>query len=231
MTKPSLLKKDIWGNHEKRVLELFSRALKLLQESTDLPDKEDDLSRQLFMLVRRLNCQNDKQGLSCSPIYQGQNQPVSDDASRSRREDKKPDFQWEMRDSHEINPERMSRYYTLEAKRLGSPSSKFQKDYVLKGIQRFILAEWGYGKSVSSGAMIGYIQNMELKEILNEVNKHCSQLTIIDLTLSPEGWQNDVSRLDHQLERPEVPPSPFNLRHLWVDLRSKKTDNNDDTSS
>ncbi|WP_287237570.1 hypothetical protein [Microcystis sp. M_QC_C_20170808_M2Col] len=38
-----------------------------------------------------------------------------------------------------------------------------------------------------------------------------SQLTIIDLTLSPEGWQNDVSRLDHQLERPYVPPSPFNL--------------------
>ena len=69
------------------------------------------------------------------------------------------------------------------------------------------------------------------QEILNEVNEHCSQLTIIELTLSPEGWQNDVSRLDHQLERPDVPPSPFNLRHLWVDLRSKKTDNNDDTSS
>ncbi|MFM7790741.1 MAG: hypothetical protein ACKO90_22345, partial [Microcystis panniformis] len=62
MTKPSLLKKDIWGNHEKRVLELFSRALKSLQESTDLPDKEDDLSRKLFILVRKLNCQNDKQG-------------------------------------------------------------------------------------------------------------------------------------------------------------------------
>jgi len=173
MAKPSLLEKDIWGNHEKRVLELFSRALKLLQESTDLPYKEDDLSRQLFMLVRRL-------------------------------------------------------------KRLGSPSSSqwiLNKNYILNGINRFILVEWGYGKSVSSGAMIGYIQNMELKEILNKVNKHCSQLTIIELTLSPEGWQNDVSRLDHQLERPDVPPSPFNLRHLWVDLRSKKTDNNDDTSS
>jgi hypothetical protein len=231
MVRPRLLKTNIWENYETRILKLFRCALKLLQEKTDLPDKEDDLSRELFILVRRLNNQNDKQGLPCSPIYQGHNQPVIDDPIQSIREYKKPDFQWEIRDIHEINPNKMSKYYTLEAKRLGSPPSRFHKDYVLEGIQRFILAKYGYGKSVDSGAMIGYIQNMELEEILKEVNKYCSQLTIIELTLSPEGWQNDVSRLEHQLERPDVPPSPFNLRHLWVDLRSKKTDNNDDTSS
>ena len=103
-------------------------------------------------------------------MYEANNQPDADDSIRAKREYKRPDFQWGICDTNETNPERMDKFYTLEAKRLGSPSSSqwiLNKNYILNGINRFILVEWGYGKSVSSGAMIGYIQNMELKEILN----------------------------------------------------------------
>ncbi|NCR25670.1 MAG: hypothetical protein GPJ20_06460 [Microcystis aeruginosa BS13-10] len=225
MTKPSLLKQDIWGNHEKRVLAIFRLALEMLQKNQELPQSEDELNRKLCFFVRHANQQLtiSNQGIEWPCMYEANNQPDADHSIRAKREYKRPDFQWGICDTNETNPERMDKFYILEAKRLGSPSSSrwiLNENYILKGINRFILVEWGYRKSVSSGAMIGYIQNMELNEILNEVNEHCSQLTIIELTLSPEGWQNDVSRLDHQLERPDVPPSPFNLRHLWVDLRS-----------
>ena len=64
----------------------------------------------------------------------------------------------------------MDKFYILEAKRLGSPSSRqciLNENYVFHCIKRFILPEWGYSKSMSSGAMIGYVQDMELDDILD----------------------------------------------------------------
>ena len=37
--------------------------------------------------------------------------------------------------------------------------------------------------------------------------------------LSPKGWEKGVSRLDHKLDRPDIEPTLFELRHLWIDLR------------
>ena len=77
----------------------------------------------------------------------------------------------------------------------------------------------GYGQACSSGAMIGYIQNMDFDEILSEVNSTCCDKQIPGIVLSDAGWQEDgISRLDHGFER-LFPISPFDLRHLWVDLR------------
>ena len=40
------------------------------------------------------------------------------------------------------------------------------------------------------------------------------------IELNADGWKkNGVSRLGHEFDRPKVPPTPFKLRHLWLDLR------------
>jgi hypothetical protein len=224
MAKPSLLKRDVWGNHEKRVLKIFSLALQMLRDESCLPKEENELNRKLYFLVKRANTKLSESNLGInSPCwYEANNQPDVDDIMHSKREDKRPDFQWGICDTNETNPDRMDKFYVLEAKRLGSPSSRkwiLNENYIFHGIKRFILPEWGYSKSMSSGAMIGYVQDMELDDILNQVNDYASKEEIAKLSLSSDAWNEDINRLEHQLERPEIEPSIFDLRHIWVDLR------------
>ena len=62
---------------------------------------------------------------------------------------------------------------------------------------------------------------MELDDILKEVNSYLQEKSLARIVLPLSGWnKNGVSRLEQCLERSEVPPSPFDLRHLWVDLRN-----------
>jgi hypothetical protein len=67
--------------------------------------------------------------------------------------------------------------------------------------------------------MIGYVQNTDLPTILNEVSNCTLSASLVAPLLSPKGWEKYVSRLDHKLDRPDIEPTPFELRHLWVDLR------------
>jgi len=224
MAKPSLLKRDVWGNHEKRVLTIFSYALKMLRDKSCLPKEENELNRELCFLVRRANkkLSESNSGINAPCLYEVNNQPDVDDIIRSKREDKRPDFQWGICDPNETNPDRMDKFYILEAKRLGSPSSPkwiLNENYVFHGIKRFILPEWGYSKSMSSGAMIGYVQDMELDDILDQVNDYASKEEITKLSLSSDAWNEDINRLEHQLKRHEIKPNFFDLRHIWVDLR------------
>lgn len=85
---------------------------------------------------------------------------------------------------------------------------------------RYIKEEHGYGKFTSSGAMIGYVESMEFAEILTEINQCAKEERITSIGTPVNGWQkNGISILHQTLDRPQVEPSPFDLRHLWVDLR------------
>ncbi|MGH7595026.1 MAG: hypothetical protein ACREOI_01690 [bacterium] len=215
----------LWANHEARVLEIFGLALKMLKNEYLLPDQEDALNRKLLFCAHRANrvLSADNRGLNSPPFYEAQNQPDADDKTRAEREDKKPDFQWGFYDHQEINPEKSAKYYVLECKRLGSPPSPnwiLNKNYILNGVCRFTKPEWGYAKSSRSGTMVGYIQSMQTDEILREVNNFVQQASLSTIALLEDNLQeNGVSRFDQRLNRPEVLPTPFDLRHLWVDLR------------
>jgi hypothetical protein len=224
MIRISRQTEDIWTRHEKRVLEIFKLALKMLREESSLPDKEDELNRKLFFLVRRANrdLENQNQGIEWPLNYESNNQPDADDVTRSTREAKRPDFQWGVRDRNEVDPDRMDKFYIIESKRLGSPSSStwiLNKNYVINGIKRFVDSESGYGKSSPSGAMIGYIQDMELQTILEEVNTNAESELLPNIKLSSDGEQPEITRLDQRLDREQIQPTPFALRHLWVDLK------------
>jgi hypothetical protein len=225
MNQPRITAIDLWANHEARVLEIFSLALKMLKNESFLPDKEDALNRKLLFCVHRANrvLSADNRGLNSPPFYEAQNQPDADDKTRAEREDKKPDFQWGFYDHQEINPDKSAKYYVLECKRLGSPTNPnwiFNKNYISNGVCRFTKPEWGYAKSSRSGAMIGYIQSMRIEEILQEVNNCAQQASLSTIALSEDNPRDSaVSRLDQRLDRPEVHLTPLDLRHLWVDLR------------
>jgi hypothetical protein len=114
--------------------------------------------------------------------------------------------------------------FVIECKRLGDSGRSdwvLNQNYVNHGIIRFIAVEHGYARNDGAGAMVGYVQNMDLPDILAEVNTAASSAGIPDLLLSGVGWKPDsTSLLDHILTRSEG-VSPFHLAHFWVDLRNR----------
>lgn len=228
MRRPRISGGRIWWNHERRVLRVFERALELLRAEDALDVYEVSLNRRLYFCVLRANAElyRSRKGYDWPPVFDGNNQPDANDEERAAREHKMPDFQWGFVDHTEPNPVRQARYYVIECKRLGTPLSKtwvFNRNYVQHGILRFVSADHGYGKSASSGAMVGYIRSMLSADILSEVNVHGTKAGLHMVILSDDGWvDKGVSRLEQKLDRPKVAPTPFSLRHLWVDLRQGK---------
>jgi hypothetical protein len=228
-----LSKIDSWANHETRVLEVIVLALEILRDSKrDLTKvNEDNLNFELYFYmleaVRRLG--GEDSGINSPPVYECINQPLEEEELLDVARKKRPDFQWGYINHSEPNPRKSAKHYYIECKRLGTPTRSdwvFNQNYVLHGVLRFVKPEWKYGRASSSGTMIGYIQSMELEAILVEVNGHAAQETLPSITLSEEGWKDGwVTRLEQTLNRQLVPPSPFQLRHMWVDMRSKESQN------
>lgn len=224
MSHTSILNGQLWQNHERRVLCIFKRALELLQDDPDLDACEDELNRKLLFCVREANAElgSRNEGLEWPVVYEANNQPDLADETRAAREDKRPDFQWGVTDHTESDPRRQDKFFVIECKRLGKPTSSswvFNRNYVQHGILRFVNKDHGYGKSAPSGAMVGYIRDMGADQVLTEVNQHATTTGLNELDLSNNGWNaGGASRLDNVLDRLDVSPSPFKLRHLWVDL-------------
>ncbi len=224
MKQPSLSALASWEEHEHRVLEVVGLALADLQATERLPTGEPALNRELHFCLRRVNVRLLRQGrgVQSTFVWEAQNQPLIDDEMGAVREDKRPDFQCGFVNLQEGDDDRASMFYTIECKRLGRPANRwiFNVNYVEKGVVRFVTEEHGYGKATPSGAMLGYVQSMELDDILAEVNAAAEKRLLPPIILSGGGWrQNGVSRLDHRLTRPASMLSPFDLRHLWVDIR------------
>ena len=155
------------------------------------------------------------------PIYEASNQPDEEDPEQAPRERKRPDFQFGYIDHHDPNPSASAKQYVVECKRLGDSGRSdwiLNENYINHGVIRFRDIAFGYAKSQPSAAMIGYMQNMTPQSILGEVNKVACRNALPELCLSKQGWlRKDVSQLEHRFDRP-VTPSPFMLKHLWLDL-------------
>jgi hypothetical protein len=218
---PQLHSRRLWATREAKCLSIIEQALLLLRQSQDLSEAEVDLNRQLYFCLHTASLElypNDEIG----PILDCNNQPDPDDEARAKREQKRPDFQWNYLDRYESDPLRRSKQFVVECKRLGKalrPDWDFNLNYTSHGIGRFREPEWAYAKRFSSGAMVGYWQSMEADEVLSEVNEGCSKKSLPDLILQGTWNPGGTSQLEHTFERPfEI--SPFRLRHLWIDLRS-----------
>ena len=221
---PALHSCGLWATREAKCLATIAHALKRLRDTPDLPESEVELNRHLYFCLleasRELYPEDE-----IAPVAECNNQPDPDDEARARRELKRPDFQWIYLDRYEANARHSSKQFVVECKRLGKA---VRADWVLNvnyahhGIVRFKAPEWAYAKRVPSGAMIGYLQDMDASDVLSQVNEETRRNSLPDLTLVGKWIPGGLSRCEHTFER-TFEMSPFKLHHLWIDLRIRGT--------
>ncbi len=216
-----MLKKESWKEWKKSVIEIFIDALKELRTMEPLPGKEDELSRELLKLVRQSLfkwCKKNGRPMQGTPYFNIPHQPDAEKNAPHPSENKRPDFTWGFKDY--LNPTPVFyKSFEVECKRLREDKYSYCAAYINKGVKRFTDEEWSYGKGCESGLMIGYVQELEFKEILHWINRYAQKHELPLLVLQGHWQPEDVSRLEHTLKRPRIPISPFCLTHLWVDLR------------
>jgi len=220
---------DLWKRHEELVLEVFTVALTLLCKEADLPLDEDDISKILAVEVREANFQlnRESRGLPFPPRWENPVQPTSKEDLSRKGEPKRSDFSCPFRDDAAPSHEEAYLDYHVECKRLGNPPSArwtLNKNYVSNGVLRFLDPDYSYGRGTWSAAMIGYVQSMEATAIIAEINDYISKEAthaIPDIGLEGGCFRDGrVSRTSQHFVRRQLAPSSFDLRHLWVDLRS-----------
>lgn len=217
----------LWERYERSVLEVFLLALNLLRgKKLAATVDENDINRALYLCLRAANLGLRKhgRGLESTPTLEAPIQPDPANQERVPQEFKRPDFQCELIDDQA----EVCRHYHIECKRLGARPSRgrdLTEEYVSRGVSRFRDDTHRYGHRCCSGAMIGYIQNLgvddalSLDGILSRVNAANQRLGLSLIALSATRWKpSDVSRLDQSFVR-TFAISPFDLRHLWVDMR------------
>jgi len=222
---PSIFDKDLWAEREERVLDLCARSLRKLRACPDVSTQpETEINRKLFLCMAQANRDLTAigKGLDHLPQPEAANLPDPSDERRADWERKIPDFQWQIID-HLAPAMDSVRCYAIECKRLGSPPRRdwiLNEEYVVNGMCRFAEETHRYGNRCRSGAMIGYMQSMSFETIVIEVNAHARAHGGGELTPPTScGDRKDITKLESALRR-NFPVSPFNLRHLWVELRS-----------
>lgn len=219
--RPRIRSIQLWRTREAKCLSIIESALQLLRQKSEFPVSEIELSRQFYFCLLRASRElypDDE----IAPVTECSNQPDPDDEARARREQKRPDFQWIYLDRYEANPERSSRQFVLECKRLGEPPRSdwvLNLNYINHGIARFREPDWAYGKLAASGAMIGYMQSMEPADVFLAVNAECRGKTFPDLNQVKAWVLGGTARFEHLFDRP-FDITPFTLHHFWIDLRA-----------
>jgi len=213
----------LWFNEEARLLVMMFLALKKLHnEKCTLAVEENAISREYAFCMRDANEDLRAKGRHVDhlPVFRARNQPDPTAPEDSPAEEKEPDFLWEWYDPYESDPRVCYKYYAIECKRLRKSELRWCREYVVKGIRRFVTAEHAYSRGLPSGAMIGYVQGGDFRQLMHSVNEDTTKNKLPKIIPSGAEWQEgSTTRLDHTLNRPEVKPSPFHLRHLWTDLR------------
>lgn len=220
-TKSLLNRKDeFWKKFEASIMEVIQLALDILSKREELPEQEDDLNRVFYECLVEANYKlhkNDR-GRESPPMYEARNQPFHDDKKRTAREHKTPDFQWPITDISETDPAKSSKQFVLECKRLGTPTGTwiFNENYVHNGVKRFVSEEHGYARGVKSSAMLGYVQSMEVFDILSEVNVCISKIQ--QNHLQKTGNKELTVFMSHEVKL-EYSNDRLRLEHIWLDIK------------
>ena len=222
--RPSLYVES-WASWQRFCLDCLLLALCELRDLPGLPEGENAINGKLHECLRRAAKVVRPRGPYGTIGYECPPQPFGESQETSRRLKACPDFVWGFVDHREPDPLSNAREFVIECKRIRnrSRSWNYNESYVTDGVQRFIDSSKRYAIGVASGVMVGYWQDMEAGDILGEINNFAAGLGIPILILSADGWQiAAVSKFGHTLTRP-FPVTPFDLGHLWVDLRGKCT--------
>lgn len=220
--RPSLVSVRRWQARRDHYLAVFERALDLLRECSDLPEDEPNLTRELWFKLTTATRELDPRGRFGHPLSQMDNLPDPDSANIQPYEVKRPDFQWIHDDSSEVDDRKAMKSFAIECKRLGEKTRSgwdLNFQYVAGGIRRFHSPDWKYGHNMAEGAMIGFVQNMDMEAIALIVDSGSVGMGYGSVTRERRGWQEKgVSYLASSFSR-GFAVSPFRLIHLWLDIR------------
>ena len=212
--QPHLSSIDLWSDHEQRCLDILRAALALLAGQAP-DDNENDINRLLYRAIIRASHRLVGQGATIAPVVlEGRNPPVSTDKERTEREFKIPDFYWAFIDPLTNDPEDAAKQFVVECKRLTEPISTYTREYVKSGIVRFISEGHGYGKGVSSGVMVGYLQGVFLDDAYRRVVGMAFVYCAPPLSIRSRNGESGAEFVQ-EIER-AFPVSPFRLTHLWA---------------
>ena len=149
----------LWVTREAKCLSIIERALSMLREADDRAETEVELNRLLYFCLLAASRELHPDDV-IAPVTECNNQPDSDDEARSSREQKRPDFQWIYLDRYESDPQRSSKQFVVECKRLGEAP---RRDWVLNvnysenGIRRFCDPEWALCKASAKRSDFGVL--------------------------------------------------------------------------
>jgi len=118
--------------------------------------------------------------------------------------------------------------FLIEAKRLPSTSTW---DYVHHhnkpgGISRFKLEQSGFGRHLTSSAMVGYVQKYDFDHLFKKVNGWISDLIESDED-SELNWvktdmlvetKRDASIAEYTSTHERISKKPIHLTHFWLDM-------------
>ncbi|HUT24636.1 MAG TPA: hypothetical protein VM492_09865 [Sumerlaeia bacterium] len=220
--------KDLWRKHVGSVLRVMIGALERLRRETDPPCEEEALDRILYLRAREeyFTLPVRQRPQSFNLTQQALKSPEEDTGATEEWVRKKPDFKWRIQNDLAATPRDLTMDFDIETKRLGKPTSRswvLNREYVEKGICRFLLPTHRYGNEVDAGAMIGYVQTMAPTEVLAEVNQYlqkAAQEGLPDFSFDPNDLvAKRILETSQSLCRRQVSPPRFTLYHLWVDLR------------
>lgn len=206
------------------MLSFILLALVRLREMDTLPEDENEINRLLSLCFREINevLAETNEHFDHLPMHETRIQPHQLHDEDTGCEDKRPDFQWQFRDAQETDWMLRQKSYTIECKRLGKRTSghNLNRDYVINGVRRFLLREWSYGEFCRSGVLIGYVQNLALERITEEIDKALQSYKLpVFGVVSPSFDRRNLFRVDQLLDRTEYQPYQFSIKHLWLDVR------------
>lgn len=218
---------DYWEQLESDMIEMVKDSLILLKSKLENQREENSINYVLnkcFLEMSRKKklTQYGYFGKDRKPIYEAERISYEDDLTRIKRMGKRSDFQWQLYDDNaDYGSTSYSVVFTVECKRLGSKVNgrDLCSAYVTQGIVRFVKEEWSYGAGAKSGVMVGYIQSLNEKEILKNVNQNCKKNSIGELINNSKKQTSDIYFYLEKLSRIEIKPKDFRLFHIWVDLR------------
>jgi hypothetical protein len=217
--RPRLTSIDLWQRHEQRCLHTLLAAIARLAAGP-ADEGEPELNRRLYRAIIAVQGADARDGLEQLSVVvpEGRNPPVASDTGRAPREHKIPDFYWAYVDYLDPDPDAVACQFVVECKRLtvATKNWDYAAQYIHAGVLRFVTEEHGYGKGTPSGAMIGYLQNMDVDEALSQVNGHATAEGLSALNIRDRSV-DAIIELDHQLDRP-FPDTPFLLMHIWTSL-------------
>jgi hypothetical protein len=215
--RPKLTSINLWERHERRCVQMLRDAIALLADGP-ADEGEPDLNRRMYRAIIAVQGADARRGLEQLSIIvpEGRNPPVASDARRTAREHKIPDFYWSYVDYLAPAPDAIARQFVVECKRLTAATKNWDyiAQYIHAGVLRFVTEEHGYGKESPSGAMIGYLQTIDIVDALNGVNAHARANGLSTLVIRDRSLDGLVE-LDHRLDR-SFPDTPFLLMHFWT---------------